>query len=59
MIQQLYEDQPSLNQKEVLNALCENEEESSLNILLKEVLVANVTTEIAIISDEIDRVPGS
>jgi len=59
VIQQLYEDQPSLNQKEVLNALCENEEESSLNILLKEVLVANVTTEIAIISDEIDRVPGS
>jgi len=47
-----------LNQKEVLNAFCENEEESSLNILLEEVLTVNAINNTAIIGDKTNRILG-
>ena len=56
MIQQLYEDQPSLNQKEVLNALCKDRKKLLLNISLKEVLAMKIINETAIIGDKIDRI---
>jgi len=52
--QQLREDQSSLDQVEILNASCENRRESSLNILFKKVLVADIVT--TVIGDKIDRV---
>ncbi len=55
---QSYEDQLLLNQKEVLNAFCENEEESSLNILLEEVLTVNAINNTAIIGDKTNRILG-
>src|SRR6266508_2475191 len=57
--QQLYEDQLSLDQVEVLNASCEERGESSLNISLKEVLAAGAVEEDAIVDDGIGRIPGS
>ncbi len=54
MTQQLREDQSSLDQVEILNASCENRRESSLNILFKKVLVADIVT--TVIGDKIDRV---
>src|SRR6266498_1346430 len=54
--QQSGEDQPSFDQVEILNVPCEEGEESSLNISLKEVLAAGVVEEIAVIDNEIDRV---
>ena len=56
MTQQLCKDQPSLDQAEVLNAVCKDKKKSLLNILLKEVLAMNVVNEITIIGNEIDRV---
>jgi len=56
--QQSDEDQPSLNQVEILNISCEKGEESLLNISLEEILVANAAEEIAVIGDEINRVSG-
>jgi len=56
--QQSGEDQPSFDQVEILNVPCEEGEESSLNISLKEVLAAGVVEEIAVIDNEIDRVSG-
>ncbi len=58
MAQQSDEDQPSLNQVEILNISCEKGEESLLNISLEEILVANAAEEIAVIGDEINRVSG-
>src|SRR6266542_4135278 len=57
--QQLHEDQPSLDLVEILNVSSKNGRESSLNILLKEVLAAGVVEETAVGDNEIDRVPGS
>ncbi len=58
VMQQLGEDQPSLDQVEILNVSCEEGEESSLSILLEEVLAAGIVKETAVIGDKIDRVPG-
>src|SRR6266498_3946360 len=57
--QQSYEDQPSLDLVEILNVSSEDGEESSLNILLEEVLAVGVVEEAAVGDDEIGRVPGS
>src|SRR6266498_2276738 len=46
--QQSGEDQPSLDQVEILNISCEKGGESSLNISLEEVLAADVTDKIAV-----------
>ena len=54
--QQSDEDQPSLDQVEILNVSCEKGGESSLNISLEEILAASVANEAAVIGDEIDRV---
>ena len=59
MVQQSHEDQPSLDLVEILNIFSEDGGESSLNILLEEVLAAGVVEEIAADDDEISRVPGS
>jgi len=56
VVQQSDEDQPSLDQVEILNVSCEKEGESSLNILLKEVLAADAAEETAVIGNESDRV---
>jgi len=45
-----------LNQAEVLNAVCKDRRESSLNISLKEVLAANTVNETAVINNERDKV---
>jgi len=55
-MQQLGEDQPSLDQVEILNISCEKRGKSLLNILLKKILAARATEETAVIGDEIDRV---
>ena len=52
MAQQSHEDQPSLDQVEILNVSCEDGRESSLNILLKEVLTANAINETVAIGDK-------
>ncbi len=59
MVQQSYEDQPSLDLVEILNVSSEDGKESSLNISLEEVLAADVVIEAAIEDDEIGRVPRS
>ncbi len=59
MVQQSHEDQPSLDLVEILNVSSKNGRESSLNILLKEVLAMDVVKNTAVIGDEISRVPGS
>ncbi len=46
--QQSGEDQPSLDQVEILNVSCEEERKLSLNILLEEVLVADAAEEITV-----------
>ncbi len=55
--QQLYEDFLSLDQEEILNMSCKDGGKSSLNISLKEVLIVNAVEEIAVIGDEMNRVP--
>ena len=57
-MQQSHEDQPLLDLVEILNVSSEDGRESSLNILLEEVLAANAVKEIAVEDDEISRVPG-
>ena len=57
--QQSHEDQPSLDLVEILNVSSEDGGESSLNILLKEVLTASAVENIAVIDNEISRVSGS
>ena len=57
--QQLRENQPSFDLVEILNVSSEDGGESSLNILLEEVLAADAVDETAVIGDEIGRVPGS
>jgi len=54
--QQPYEDQPSLNQVEVLNESCKNEGESLLNISLEEILAANAVNRITVINDEMVKI---
>ena len=56
MVQQLYKNQPSLDQVKILNVSCENGRKSSLNISLEEILIADVADEIAVIGDETARV---
>src|SRR6266542_1888207 len=51
--QSSYEDQPSLDLVEILNVSSEDGGESSLNISLKDVLVAGIVKEIAVGDDEI------
>ena len=53
--QQSYEDQLSLDLVEILNVSSEDEGESSLNILLEEVLAADAV-QTTVSGDEIDRV---
>ncbi len=59
MTQQSDEDQPSLDQVEILNISCEKGGELLLNISLEEILAADAVDETAVIGDEIGRVPGS
>ena len=56
VVQQSHEDQLLLNLVEILNVSSENGRESSLNILLEEVLAADAIEETAVIGDEIGRV---
>ncbi len=58
MMQQSHNDHSSFDQEEVLNTFCEDRRESSLNILLEEVLAADIINETAVIDDEMDRVLG-
>ncbi len=58
MAQQSHENQPSLDQVEILNVSCKNGGESSLNISLEEILAANVVNETVVIDDEMSRVSG-
>ncbi len=58
MAQQSYEDQPSLDQVEILNVSCKDRGELLLNILLKEVLAADTVEEIAVIDDKMNKVFG-
>jgi len=53
--QQSYEDQSTLDLVEILNVSSEDGRESSLNISLEEVLVADVV-KAAVVDDEIGRV---
>ena len=53
---QTHENQSSFDQVEILNVSCKNEEKSSLNILLEEVLAANAVNKTAVIDDEMNRV---
>ncbi len=57
-MQQSYKNQPSFDQVEVLNASCENKEESLLNILLEEVLAMDAEDLTIVIDDEMNRVSG-
>src|SRR6266542_3143097 len=57
--QQSHEDQPSLDLVEILNVSSEDGGESSLNILLEEVLAAGAVEEDAVVDDGIGRIPGS
>src|SRR6266540_2998372 len=59
VVQQLHEDQLSLDLVEILNVSSEDGGESSLNISLEEVLTTGVVEEVAEEDDEIGRVPGS
>ncbi len=59
MAQQSHEDQLLLDLVEILNVSSENGRESSLNILLEEVLAAGIVKEAAVDDDEISRVPES
>ena len=56
MALQTHENQSSFDQVEILNVSCKNEEKSSLNILLEEVLAANAVNKTAVIDDEMNRV---
>ncbi len=58
-MQQILEDQPSLDQVEILNVSCEDGRESSLNISLEEVLATDTINEITVIGDEMSRVSRS
>src|SRR6266540_3108479 len=53
VVQQSHGDQPSLDLVEILNISSKDGRESSLNILLKEVLAAGVVEEAAVEDDEI------
>ena len=57
-MQQSYEDQPLLDQVEILNVSCKDRRELLLNISLEEVLAADIVNKIAVIGNEMDRVPG-
>ncbi len=57
MVQQPCKDPPLLDLVEILNVSSENRGESSLNISLKEVLVADAVNKTTVIGDEISRVP--
>ncbi len=57
--QQSHEDQPLLDLVEILNVSSEDGGESSLNILLEEVLAADAVEDITVIGDESGRVPRS
>ncbi len=59
MAQQSHEDLLSLNQVEILNVFCKNRRESSLNILLEEILAVDAVNETAVINDEMGKVPRS
>ncbi len=59
VVQQSHEDQPSLDQVEILNVSCEDRRKSSLNILLEEILIANAVMNTTVIGDKMDRVSGS
>ena len=59
MTQQSYENQLSFGQVEILNVTCEDGGELSLNILLKEILAADVVEDTAVIGDKISRILGS
>ncbi len=56
VVQQSYEDQPSLDLVKILNVSSKDRGESSLNILLEEVLAADVVEDTAVIGDEIGRI---
>ncbi len=57
--QQSHEDQPLLDLVEILNISSEDGGESSLNILLKEVLAVDVAEDVAVFGNKIGRVFGS
>jgi len=59
VIQQLYEDQPSLDLVEILNVSSKDKGELLLNISLEEVLAADAVEETTIIGDKIGRVSRS
>src|SRR6266540_3310872 len=59
VVQQVHEEQPSLDLVEILNVSSEDGGESSLNISLEEVLTTGVVEETAADDDEIGRVSGS
>jgi len=59
MVQQLYKDQPSLDLIEILNVASKDGGESSLNILLEEVLAVSTVEDTAVIGDESIRISGS
>ncbi len=56
MMQQSHKDLLLLDQKEILNISCEDGGESSLNILLEEVLTADAINNTTVIGDKTDRV---
>ena len=56
VVQQLHEDQLSLDLVEILNVSSEDGGESLLNISLEEVLTASAVEEAAVVDDEIGRV---
>ena len=59
MAQQSHENQSSFDLVEILNVSNEDREESWLNILLEEVLTADVIEETTVGDDKIGKVPGS
>jgi len=56
VVQQSYKDRLSLDQVEVLNTVCKNEEKSSLNILLKEILTADAVNKTIVNSDKMVKI---
>jgi len=59
MMQQLHKNQPSLDQVEVLNTVCEKEGELLLLYILEEVLAADTVNEAAdtaVIGDKMNRI---
>ena len=59
MVQQLREDQPSLDLVEILNVSSEDGGESLLNISLEEVFAMKAVENTAVFGDENGRVSGS